>query len=104
MNIRIASTVLPLLLLGLGTAGCDRRDVEPIEQSDTADTVTAETPATTVPDTTTADTAVPPPTPARCAGLTGEAEVDCLMRTNDGVPPVSPPVNPEEDADDAPLE
>ncbi len=74
MSIRIASNALPLLLLALGTAGCDRRDAEPIEPSDTADTVIDETPATTLPDPTAVDTAVPPP------------------------------VDAEEDADDAPAE
>lgn len=107
MNIRTASIVLPMVLFAVGVAGCDRRDVEPIEPSDTTDTVVDETPATPAPDTpaptTPAPEATPPAASETCAGLTGEAEADCLMRNNDGLPPTPPPVNPEEETgDDAP--
>lgn len=110
MNTRIAGTALPLLL-ALGAAGCDRRDAEPIEPADTATTViengsdaaattsTRDPTATGTADrgdvgvgtTTGAEVPVDP-----CAGLTGEAEAECLMRNNDGLPPTTEPVNPDE--------
>jgi hypothetical protein len=102
MNIRIAGAALPLLL-ALGTAGCDRRDAEPIEPADSATTVIEDdtgpdvtTPA--VPDPTATDTATGAEAPIDpCAGLTGEAGAECLMRNNDGLPPTTEPVNPDEE-------
>lgn len=98
MNIRTAGTALSLLLLAWGTAGCDRRDAEPIEPADSATTTVVDTPATPAPATTQDPTATSGGVPPidTCAGLTGEAEVECLMRDNDGLPPSPPPVNPEE--------
>lgn len=103
MHVRTACIVLPILF-AVGLAACDRRDAEPIEPSDTTDTVVVETPATVTPATPAPEATAPPPTTDACAGLTGEAEADCQTRNNDGLPPASPPVNPEEEeaSDDAP--
>lgn len=103
MNVRTACIVLPMVLLAASVAACDRRDAEPIEPSDTTDTVVDEPPATTTPATPVPEATAPASTTDACAGLTGEAEADCLMRSNDGLPPTPPPVNPEEETgDDAP--
>ena len=89
MNIRTTAVVLPILL-AIG-AGCDRRDAEPIEPSDTATTVVDDTAAT-------APTSTIPSATESCAGLTGDAKTDCLTRTNDEASRIEPPVTPEPDA------
>jgi len=102
MNIRIAGATLPLLL-ALGIAGCDRRDAEPIEPADSATTVieddiSPDVTTPTTPDPTATGTATGAEVPIDpCAGLTGEAEAECLMRNNDGLPPTTEPVNPDEE-------
>ena len=87
MNIRTVAIVLPVLLV-IG-AGCDRRDAEPIEPSETTTTVVDDTAAT-------APTSTIPSATESCAGLTGEAQTDCLMRT-DEASPATPPVEPAQD-------
>lgn len=74
--------VMPCLLITLALVACDRREVQPIEASDTTDTVMAEpapAPPTTSGEAISGEQMLPPSTSA-CAGLTDEAEADCLER------------------------
>ncbi|MGH8074482.1 MAG: hypothetical protein ACREO4_10470 [Lysobacter sp.] len=94
MNIRTVAVVLPMLLV-IG-ASCDRRDAEPIEPSETTDTVVDDTAAT-------APTSTIPSATESCAGLTGDAETDCLTRATDEAVPAAPPVEPaQQTGGDAP--
>ena len=93
MNIQVTAVVLPMLL-AVG-AGCDRRDAEPIEPSDTATTVVDDTAAS-------APTSTIPSATESCAGLTGDAETDCLLRVNTEASRAEPPVESEPNAGDVP--
>jgi hypothetical protein len=75
------------LLLAFGTA-CDRRDAEPIEEADSANTVIDDSPAT-LPGAT-SDVEGP------CAGLTGEAVEDCESRIDPNAVPVPQPGEPNQ--------
>lgn len=94
MNIQLTAVALAMLL-AIG-AGCDRRDAEPIEPSDTATTVVDDSAAT-------APTSTIPSATESCSGLTGDAETDCLMRNKAEASPAEPQVEPEPNAgDDSP--
>lgn len=84
-----------LLLLALGLTACDRRDDQPLETSETTDTVILDPTATDA--GATADP-LPPPATSPCHGLTGEAEAECRERERAGVP--RQPGEPQGDAED----
>jgi len=95
-QLRLANTALPLALLVALSAGCDRRNAEPIEPADSATTIVDDSPVAATATNGTAPTAnTGPGKTESCSGLTGDAEADCLAR-NDGTPPASAPADPEE--------
>lgn len=106
-QLRLADTALPLALLVALSAGCDRRDAEPIEPADSATTVVDDSPAAaSASNGATPAASTTPSGTESCSGLTGDAEADCLARSNDGMPPTPAPADPEEQAetsDDNPL-
>lgn len=65
------------LLVALAVIGCDRRDLQPRQESGTTDSVILD-PAATDP-TATVDP-LPPPATSPCAGMSGQAEADCRAR------------------------
>ena len=65
------------LLAALAAVACDRRDVQPQQESGTTDTVILD-PAVT--DPSAALDPLPPPATSPCAGMSGQAEVDCRER------------------------
>ncbi|MGQ4659317.1 hypothetical protein [Lysobacter sp. F6437] len=92
MNIRTIAILPVLLVVG---AGCDRRDAEPIEPSETTTTVVDDSAATT-------PTSTIPSATESCTGLTGEAATDCRMRTGDDAPSTMPPADAERENGGAP--
>ena len=68
------------LLAALAVIACDRRDLQPRQESETTDSVILD-PAVTDPTATVHP--LPPPTTAPCAGLSGQAEVDCRARESE---------------------
>lgn len=105
-QLRLANTALPLAFLVALSAGCDRRNAEPIEPADSATTIVDDSPAAATATNGAAPTATTVPGGTEsCSGLTGDAEADCLTR-NDGMPPTAAPADPEEQtetSDDNPL-
>lgn len=83
-----------LLLLALGLSACDRRDDQPLEASDTTDTVILDPTATDAGATT---DPLPPPATSPCHGLTGEVSTECRERERAGVP--REPGEPEADTE-----
>lgn len=69
-----ASCVLVACSL-LAAVACDRRDLQPRQESATTDSVIL-APAVTDP----ALDPLPPPATSPCAGMSGQAEVDCRAR------------------------
>lgn len=92
--------LMPGLLITLALVACDRREVQPIEASDaTTDTVVTEPEPAPAPISGEAISGeqVPPPSTSACAGLTGEAEADCLER--ESMEGESPPIeDPNEES------
>ena len=64
-------------LVTLAVVACDRRDLQPRQESETTDSVILD-PAVSDP-TATVDP-LPPPATSPCAGLSGQAETDCRVR------------------------
>jgi hypothetical protein len=88
-------TVMLWLLVTLALVACDRRREYPSpDESDTTDTVVAD-PAQAPPSDS--SDPLPPPATSACAGLTGEAEADCLERERAGSEP-APTGDPEDDS------
>ena len=92
MNIRTIAILPVLLVVG---AGCDRRDAEPIEPSETATTIVDDSAAT-------APTSTIPSATESCTGLIGEAATDCRMRTGDDATSPTPSKDSERENGSAP--
>lgn len=83
-----ASCVLVACSL-LAAVACDRRDLQPRQESETTDSVILDPAAT---DPTAALDPLPPPATSPCAGMSGQAEADCraserARRAGDVPPP-----------------
>lgn len=87
------------LLAALAVVACDRRDLQPRQESQTTDTVIVD-PAVT--DPTAVLDPLPPPATSPCAGMSGQAEADCrarerARRAGDMPPPGDTPASDPED-------
>lgn len=87
---KMLKTGLSCLLLALGLVACDRREAQPVEASETTDTVILDP---TAPDAGATTDPLPPPATSPCHGLTGEASTVCRERERPGLPrePGEPP-------------